>query len=124
MASHLNRTVPTDNTPPPADYADANGAVQETTIPASKASIDAIASWQALLTLGMCGPQKEDPGFTSVLVPFAKVDGVFAEPFKPFRFRNERLPGCLICSPSGKEGLSGEALDVALDEALSRLAHE
>jgi molybdopterin/thiamine biosynthesis adenylyltransferase len=124
VASHLNRTVTTDTTSPPADYADANGAVAETTIPASKASIDAIASWHALVTIGMLGPGHEELGFTSVLVPFTKVEGVFPEAFKPYRFRIERSPACLICSPPGNESLSGEALDAALNQALARLVHE
>jgi molybdopterin/thiamine biosynthesis adenylyltransferase len=122
VASHLQRSVPTDASPPP-DYSNPGGPVEETTIPATKSSIDAIASWHALVTLSMCGTQG-DPGFTSLLVTFATVEGVFAEAFRTYRFRVERSPTCLICRPAGNDGLSGEALDVALDEALARLGHE
>ena len=37
------------------------------------------------------------PEFTSLLLPLAKVDGVFAEALRPFRFRIPRSPECLIC---------------------------
>jgi molybdopterin/thiamine biosynthesis adenylyltransferase len=122
VASHLERTMPADNTPAP-DYSNPGGPVQETTIPAGKASIDAIASWHALVTLNMCQPAG-DPGFTSLLIALATVEGVFPEAFRPYRFRIERSPTCLICGPTGNDGLSGEALDVALAEALARLGHE
>ena len=54
VASHLQRTVVVDNSPPP-DYANPGGAVPETTIPASMASIHAIASLHALVTLALLG---------------------------------------------------------------------
>jgi len=123
VASHLERTMPADNTPAP-DYSNPVGPVQETTIPAGKASIDAIASWHALVSLGMCASPAADPGFTSLLITLATVEGVFPEAFRPYRFRIERSPTCLICRPTGNDGLSGEALDVALAEALARLGHE
>ena len=47
MASHLQRTAPGDPAAPAPDYSDPNGQVRETTIPAGKASIDAIASLHA-----------------------------------------------------------------------------
>src|SRR5207248_10853327 len=49
VASHLQRGPRVDNTPPP-DYAQPGGPV-ETTIPASMASIHAVASLHAPLTL-------------------------------------------------------------------------
>jgi hypothetical protein len=52
----------------------------------------------------------------------AKVDGVFAEAWRPFRFRIPRSPECLICG--AHHAPAGEDLDVALDQALARLAHE
>ena len=51
VASHLQRTVTEAPPAPPPDYADPAGAIAETTIPASKASIEAIASIHALVTL-------------------------------------------------------------------------
>jgi len=119
VASHLQRTVATDATPPP-DYADPAAAVRETTIPANKASIGVVAGLHASVTLGLLAGT--DPGFTSLLLPLAKVDGVFAEALRPFRFRIPRSPECLICGAHA--GPAGEELDVALDQALARLGHE
>src|SRR5437764_6838254 len=50
VASHLQRSVSVDNSPAP-DYSQPGGPVQETTIPASKASLQAIASLHAPVTL-------------------------------------------------------------------------
>lgn len=120
VASHLQRSIDTDNRPPP-DYSNPGAAVVETTIPASKASIAAIASLHAAVTLDVLG--EVDPGFTSVLFSLAKVDGVFGEAYKPFRFRIARSPECLICRAATTDP-AGEDLDVALDQALARLGHE
>src|SRR5262245_38963877 len=119
VASHLHRTVTTDNTPPP-DYANPQAAVPEARIPASKAAISVVASAHAAVTLDVLAGA--DPGFTSLLIPLAKVDGVFAEAWRPFRFRIPRSPECLICGAHAAP--AGEDLDVALDQALARLAHE
>jgi hypothetical protein len=119
VASHLQRTVSTDNSPPP-DYANPQATVAETRIPANKAAINVVASAHATITLGLLAGA--DPGFTSLLVPMAKVDGVFAEAWRPFRFRIPRSPECLICG--AHHAPAGEDLDVALDQALARLAHE
>jgi molybdopterin/thiamine biosynthesis adenylyltransferase len=119
VASHLQRNVTTDNRPAP-DYTDPGAAVREATIPASKAAISTIASLHATVTLGVIAGA--DPGFTSILLPLAKVDGVFAEAVRPFKFRIPRSPECLICGANA--GPAGEDLDVALDQALARLGHE
>jgi molybdopterin/thiamine biosynthesis adenylyltransferase len=119
VASHLQRTVTTDNRPPP-DYANPGAAVQETTIPASKASINVIAGLHAAATLGLLAGSA--PEYTSLLLPLAKVDGVFAEALRPFKFRIARSPACLICGAPAAP--AGEDLDVALDQALARLGHE
>ena len=74
------------------------------------------------LTLDMLGGI--DLGFTSILLPLAKVEGVFADAYKPFRFRIARNPECLICAMMGQSLPAGEDLDVALDQALARLGHE
>lgn len=122
VASHLQRSVQTDNSPPP-DYANPQAAVEEARIPASKASINSIASLHAAVTLDMLAGT--DPGFTSMLLPLAKVEGVFADAYKPYRFRIARNPECLICGAAGKDVLpAGEDLDVALDQALARLGNE
>jgi len=122
VASHLPRSVQTDNAPPP-DYTNPQAAVEEMRVPASKASINAIASLHALVTLDMM--VQADPGFTSLLLPLAKVEGVFAEAYKPYRFRIARSPECLICVAAGRDVLpAGEDLDVALDQALARLGNE
>ena len=121
VASHLQRSIQTDNAPPP-DYANPGAAVEETRIPASKASIATIASIHALVSLNLL--EGIDPGFTSFLLPMAKVEGIFSEAYKPFRFRIARSPECLICGMAGKALPAGEDLDVALDQALARLGHE
>jgi molybdopterin/thiamine biosynthesis adenylyltransferase len=51
VASHLQRNVTEESQAPPLDYANAGGPMPETTIPASKASIDVIAGLHALATL-------------------------------------------------------------------------
>ena len=121
VASHLQRTIQTNRSPPP-DYANPQAAVAETRIPASKASISVIASLHANVTLGLL--DKIDPGFTSMLLPLAKVEGVFADAYKPYRFRIARLMECLICGATSEDVPAGEDLDVALDQALARLGHE
>lgn len=120
VASHLQRAIQTENTPPP-DYSNPGATVEETRIPANKASICAIASLHAILTLNVL--DNADAGFSSLLLPLAKVDGIFSEPFKPFRFRIARSPDCLICGLNGKDVPAGEDLDVALDQAIARLGH-
>jgi molybdopterin/thiamine biosynthesis adenylyltransferase len=139
VASHLQRAV-TDEPPTPApDYANPRSAVAETTVPASKASIEAIASLHAIvtsefLTNPMClrGGERpyhanenavEEP-FTSLLFTLRCVPGVFEEAYRTYRFRIPRAQGCLVCSmkPMMQTPESGEILDVALDQALDRLA--
>jgi molybdopterin/thiamine biosynthesis adenylyltransferase len=119
VASHLRRAVKTDTSPPP-DYANPGAPVAETTIPASKASINVIAGLHAAATLGLLAGSV--PEYTSLLLPLAKVDGVFAEALRPFKFRIPRSPECLICGATTAP--AGEDLDVALDQALARLGHE
>jgi molybdopterin/thiamine biosynthesis adenylyltransferase len=121
VASHLQRTIQVEQ-PPPPDYANPRAAVEEARIPASKASIGTVASLHASVTLALL--EGADPGFTSMLMPLRKVDGIFSEAFKPFRFRISRSPECLICGVAGNNLPAGEDLDVALDQALARLGHE
>ncbi len=130
VASHLQRPSSPDyvavDAPKAPDYSQRGGPVQETTIPASKASIQAIASLHALITLDLLTQHPSyDPGFTSLLLTLQRVPGVFEEAFRPYRFRIPRLPGCLVCgNATPAESLSGQELDAALDEALARLPHE
>jgi molybdopterin/thiamine biosynthesis adenylyltransferase len=119
VASHLQRNVETDNRPPP-DYSNPGAPVEETTVPATKATINVIAGLHASATLGLLAGSV--PEFTSLLMPLAKVDGVFAEALRPFKFRIPRSPECLICGAHAAP--AGEDLDVALDQALARLGHE
>lgn len=128
VASHLQRSAPAQETPgPAADYNAPGGPVHETTVPASKASIQAIASLHALLTLGLIDHLGEnpgyDPGFSSLLLTLRRVPEVFEEPFRPFRFRIARAADCLICGTTAGSGAPAtpEELDVALDQALARL---
>jgi molybdopterin/thiamine biosynthesis adenylyltransferase len=122
VASHLQRSVRVEKEKP-ADYSQPGGQVTETTVPASKAAIQAIASLHALVTLDLLeNPSAYAPGFTSLLLTLQRVPDVFEEQFRPYRFQVPRLPECLICRP-GAEPSSTEDLDAALDEALARLGH-
>lgn len=121
VASHLRRSVTLDHDRPPANYADANATVTETRIPASRSAISVIASLQATCTQELLSGK--DIGFTSLLLPLTKVDGIFTESLRPYRFQIPRSPECFVCG-ANQETLSGGELDAALDQALARLAHE
>jgi molybdopterin/thiamine biosynthesis adenylyltransferase len=124
VASHLQRSVVVEK-PKAPDYSQPNGALAETTVPAGRASIQAIAALHALVTLGLLeDPAGYQPGFTSMLFTLSRVPEVFDEAFRPYRFRIPRSAECLICR-SGTETVpsSAENLDVALDQALARLGH-
>ncbi|MBL8865865.1 MAG: ThiF family adenylyltransferase [Planctomycetia bacterium] len=120
IASFLKREGPNDGPPaPPPDYANPHGPA-ETSIPAGKASIAAIAALHALRTLELLsGP----PEFSSLLLTLARVPDVFDEPYRTHRFRIPKSPECLLCSADPATA-AGEDLDAALDRVLARLAHE
>lgn len=122
VASHLKRSVEVDK-PPTPDYSQPGGAVHEVRIPASKASIETIASLHAVLTLGALADPAYDPGFTTFLFTLQRVPDVFEEAFRPYRFRVARSADCLICQARPAPS-SVEDLDVALDQALARLGDE
>jgi molybdopterin/thiamine biosynthesis adenylyltransferase len=135
VASHLQRNVAEEPNTAPPDYANAGAAIEATTIPASKASITAIAGLHASVTLEFLEPaahepQSNEPGgsspradFTSLLLTLARVPGVFDDAYRTYRFRIAKSAACLICS-SIPASAAGEDLDVALDQALARLGHE
>jgi len=123
VASHLQRSVTVEK-PSVPDYSQPGGPVAETTVPASKASIQTIASLHALVTLGLLAdPTGYAPGFTSLLLTLQRVPDVFDEAFRPYRFRIPRSATCLTCQPGTAAAAppSSEELDVALDQALARL---
>jgi molybdopterin/thiamine biosynthesis adenylyltransferase len=123
VASHLQRSIVVDQ-PPTPDYAQPGGPIHETTIPAGKAAIHAIASLHAVVTLGLlAAPADYNPGFTSLLLPLQQVPDVFEEAFRPYRFRIARVADCLICRAQSMPS-SAEELDVALDQALARLGDD
>jgi molybdopterin/thiamine biosynthesis adenylyltransferase len=127
VASHLQRSATVEN-PPVPDYSHPGGPVHEVTVPASRASIQAIASLHALVTLALLPPADstsppDDPGyggFTSLLLTLRRVPDVFDEAFRPYRFRVARRADCLLCQARTTPS-SPEELDVALHEALARL---
>ena len=152
VASHLQRTVTEQPAGPAPNYSDPGGAVAETTIPATKASIEVIAGLHAVVTLDVLsrgqrsevrGQRSEDNGqqsppagsgltsdlcpltsdFSSLLFTLARVPGVFDEAFRPYRFCIPKSQACLICSAVPVPA-AGEDLDVALDQALARLGNE
>lgn len=117
VASFLRRSIQIDKDKPP-DYSAPGGPAPETTIPASRASIEIIAALHAQVTLQFFtqGPAY-DPGFTSMLLTLEKVPGIFEEPFRMHRFRVPRSADCLICRAADAPA----DLDGALDDALARL---
>jgi molybdopterin/thiamine biosynthesis adenylyltransferase len=118
VASFLRRAVTTDTSKPP-DYTAPGGLAPETTIPASRASIEMIASLHAQVTLQLLTHGNAyDPGFTSLLFTLEQVPGIFDEAFRTHRFRIPRAPDCLICRDIPKP----QDLDAALDDALKRLS--
>ena len=126
VAGFLQRSVTVEQEKAP-DYSQPGGPVPETTIPAGKASIQAIAALHALVTLALLeeGPAYQ-PGFTSLLLTLQRVPEVFDEPFRPHRFHVPRVEGCLICGSAvtAEQAVSSsEELDVALDQALARLGN-
>jgi molybdopterin/thiamine biosynthesis adenylyltransferase len=125
VASHLQRAVVVDK-PRAPDYSQPNGAVAEAAVPATKASIQTVASLHALVTLDLLAePTQYAPGFTSLLFTLQRVPEVFDEAFRPYRFRIPRAAECLICraGPEVEPMSSPEDLDVALDQALARLGN-
>lgn len=138
VASRLNREAPAERAPTP-DYSQPGGPVAEVTVPASMASIHAIASLHALVTLqildftlrvtalseirNLQSAICDQLGFTSLLLALQKVPDVFDEAFRPYRFRVARSADCLICRPRSATPSSSEELDVALDQALARLGN-
>src|SRR5437763_9583958 len=126
VASFLKRSVTTDDAKPP-DYSQPGGPVAEMTVPASKASIEAIAALHALVTLDLLAdPPGYAPGFTTLLLTLQRVPQVFDEAFRPYRFRIARADQCLVCRAPAADyaSASPEELDVALDQALARLGDE
>jgi molybdopterin/thiamine biosynthesis adenylyltransferase len=124
VASFLQRAVEVEK-PKAPDYSQPQGAMAETTVPASRAAIEAIASLHALVTLGLLENSADfNPGFTSLLFSLQRVPEVFEQPFHSYRFRIPRAAECLICRPGrGPEYASPEELDAALDQALARLGN-
>ncbi len=117
VASYLRRSVTAAPDKPP-DYSAPGGPAPETTIPASRASIEVIAALHAQITLQLLThPSDYAPGFTSLLFTLEKVPGMFDEAFRSHRFRIPRAPECLIC----RDGAAPQNLDQAVDDALARL---
>jgi molybdopterin/thiamine biosynthesis adenylyltransferase len=124
VASYLQRAVQVDNSPP-TDYSQPGGAFQEVRIPATKASVEAIASLHALVTLRLLeDPAGYRPGFTTILFSLERVPDVFDEAFRPYRFSIPRSADCLICRPDAVAAPRSAELDTALDQALARLGHD
>jgi molybdopterin/thiamine biosynthesis adenylyltransferase len=127
VASHLQRSIVVER-PAAPDYSAPAGPTPEVTIPASKASVGVIAGLHALVTLQLLdNPRAYQPGFTSMLLTLVRVPEVFDEMYKPYRFRIERSPHCLLCGtrPCGTQPAQPQVpaadLDAALDEALRRV---
>src|SRR5262245_52988171 len=124
VSSHLRRSVADDPGGKPPDYSAPGGPVVEATVPAGMASIHAVAGLHAIVTLDLLDSSADDPGFTTLLLPLKRVEGMFPEALRLYRFRIPRAAECLICraepSPTSPV-IASEDLDVALDQALARL---
>lgn len=121
VSSYLNREAQTERDTPPIDYADPESQVREASVPASWNSVGIIAGLHAKLTLDLATGIDWD--CTSLLFALSKVEGIFASSMQPFKFRIARSPDCFICGLDRENSLSGDQLDVALDQALAKLAH-
>src|SRR5262249_32620387 len=136
VASFLQREVAEETAPPAPDYSQPASPVHETSIPASKAAVHAIAGVHAVVTLGLLGEVLAgrrnngdlsrrdqdsvgeqvgyDPGFNSLLLTLQKVPDLFEEAFRPHRLRIPRSAECLICR-SAPLTSSAQELDAAVD---------
>ena len=122
VASHLQRSGPVDQPAEPApDYANPGGAIAEASIPASRASISTMASLHALIALDLLAGEAVE--WTSLLVPLARVPGVFESAYRPHRVTVPKSLTCLICS-AVPVPLAEADLDVAINAALGRLGHD
>jgi molybdopterin/thiamine biosynthesis adenylyltransferase len=123
VASHLKRAVEVEK-PKAPDYSQPQAAVEEARVPASKSAVTAVAGLHAELTQQLLDDVAGfNPGFTSLLLSLRAVPEIFKEPFRPHRFNVQRSSECLICRKPERE-IAAEDLDVALHQALERLAHE
>lgn len=118
VASFLKRDVAEAPPAPAPDYSAPGGPVPEVRVPAAKAAIAAVAALHALVTLDLL--DGADSGFSSLLISWKQVAGVFGEAYRPHKFAVGRSPTCLHCREHGP-AVAGEDLDVALDQALARL---
>lgn len=117
VASFLRRSVTVEVSKAP-DYSAPGGPALETTIPASRTSIEVIAALHAQITLQLLTEGAAyAPGFTSLLFALERVPGIFDEAFHSHRFRIARNPACLICGDTRPP----ENVDQALKDALNRL---
>ncbi len=124
VAGHLQRNLTEGPRGPAPDYSAPEGPVAETTIPASMASIHAIAALHTLVSRDLLEQGTAyNPGFTSLLLSLQRVPEVFEDQYRPFRIRVPRAADCLICQARPSPA-SVEELDVALDQALARLGDE
>ena len=120
-SSALRRTVTVETAPPP-DYSHPDGANAETRVPASMASVHAVASWQALATLNILDNPPPAEGWSRLLT-FREVPGVFADAMATKPYVWPRVADCPFCGGGGPTPI-GEDLDAALELAIDRLAGE
>lgn len=104
VMSHLQRNVKTNDSPAP-DYSAPNHSLPEVSIPASMASIHAIASIHALATLALLGDE-DARGWdaTTHLIPLRGVPGIFERALASIRLPFSKLVGCLQCTTQTSEG--------------------
>jgi len=122
VASFLQREVKEAETAPPSNYTNPVPQTAEESIPASKASIAAIAALHANVTLEILD-KAIPPTPLSLLLTLKQVPGVFEAAYRTHRFAIPRSSTCLLCSEVTKP-IPEESLDEALDHALARLGRE
>ena len=90
IASHLKRAVEVEKQKAP-DYSQPQATVEEARVPASKASVTAIAGLHAVLTQQLIDDVAGfSPGFTSLLLSLRAVPEIFKEAFRSHRFNVQR----------------------------------
>lgn len=114
--TYLKREGPKDAKDSFPDYSNPNGPVEEARIPASFASIQAIAALHALATVDIL-EGRINP--SSYLLPLQKVDGVFTESLKKITINIKRNEKCLFCCI---DPVIAEDVDLELQKKLKELS--
>ena len=114
--TYLKREGPKDSKDSKPDYSNPSGEVEEARIPASYASIQAIASLHALATMDVLDGKIISSSF---LLPLQKVEGIFSESLKKIVVNITKNESCLFCS---KVSGAIDGIDDLLQKKLKELS--